>query len=108
MRYSDSRIEVVCAAVRVSHGRMTQQDAADLIFTSKSQLRSLFLKNVGVGFQEFSMTVKMDRAMELLGDPQRAIEDIAAELGYQQRSALENSFMKKTGVRPAQYRETIT
>lgn len=108
MSYSDSRIDVVVAAVRVSYGKMTQQEAADLISVSKSHFRSLFLENVGIGFQEYSMGVKMDRVKELLVDSERAIEDVAGDVGYQARSALENLFWKKTGVRPARYRETIT
>jgi transcriptional regulator GlxA family with amidase domain len=51
--------------VRASFGQMTQQEAANLIGVSKRQLRSLFLENVGVGFQEYFMRVKVDRAKEL-------------------------------------------
>jgi two-component system response regulator YesN len=108
MSYSDSRIVVVVAAVRASYGRMTQQEAADLISVSKSHFRSLFFRNVGMGFQEYSMEVKMDRVKELLADSRRGIEEVAGDVGYQARSALENLFRKKTGIRPAQYRETIT
>lgn len=61
----------------------------------------------GQTYSERLKTIRLQKAEELLLDPDRSIEDIIVQVGYQSRSYFYEMFRQKHGVTPAQYRRKM-
>ena len=79
-------------------------ECADRAGTSSYTLSRLFKQITGVNFIDYVTNIRIERAKELLQDPNRKINEIAADVGYQQRY-FNRIFKKQVGVTPGQYRE---
>jgi transcriptional regulator GlxA family with amidase domain len=74
---------------------------------SAKRLGALFRTETGIGFHDFVRTVRISRATELLGDTERAIKEIAFEVGYTQASNFDREFRVVRGVSPSEYRDSM-
>ncbi len=66
----------------------------------------LFKEKTGENFVEYLTAVRIDRAKELLRDPDRSMKEICAEVGYADPNYFSRIFKKVVGVPPTEYRET--
>lgn len=110
-----ARLEKVCDAM--PEGRKLVQYIQDH-FTSPlrlEQLATLFnfspkyisclVKNeVGLGFSEFLLSLRMKRAAELLGRTQQDVQTISHTVGYEDPQYFHRIFKKTTGKTPLQFR----
>lgn len=81
--------------------------AAENINISSVYLSMLFKDEVGTGFAEYLMKVRLEKAKELLREGRLEIRDIAKTCGFTTYSYFFNAFKKKTGVTPGEYKEKI-
>ncbi|MDF2726380.1 MAG: helix-turn-helix domain protein, partial [Paenibacillus sp.] len=72
---------------------------------TKSHLIKLFHKTVGKTPIEFLTKVRMEKAVELLRNHERSLEDIALSLGYADVSYFVKVFRKFFGIPPGSFRK---
>ncbi|WP_199620735.1 helix-turn-helix domain-containing protein [Paenibacillus alkalitolerans] len=76
---------------------------ADLTGTNPYTLSKLFKQTTGINFIDYVTELRINKAKELLRETDLKINDIAFEVGYQQRY-FNRIFKKQVGVTPGQFR----
>lgn len=82
---------------------ITLSGLAATIYLSSSYLSHLFQKQLGLTFTAYLTNVRLSQAVALLRS-ERTITDIASEVGFPSANALIDSFKRRYGVTPGQYR----
>lgn len=82
------------------------KDAADAVCLSPKYLSRIFEEQAGVGFNEYKLQVKMEKAKELLEQSGCNVDQISCKLGYANTESFIKMFRKITGQTPAAYRST--
>lgn len=83
------------------------EDVAELLFLSTAHLSRLFKKQTGESFLQYVTKRKMEKAVELLHDPQYKAYHIGQMLGYKTARYFSKLFYNYTGYYPSQYRKQI-
>lgn len=78
--------------------------AARALASTPRTLRRRFLAETGLHFRAFVMQARMQRALELLGNPARSIIQIALDVGFTSPSAFSYAFRRATGQTPRAFR----
>ncbi len=86
--------------------RVTLREAAGLVFLSPKYLSRLFKQKTGVGFNQYRLDKKMERAKQILAETGLTVNEISYRLGYQNMESFIRMFKKSTGMTPTEYRET--
>jgi len=71
---------------------------------SKYHLERVFKKATGMHLHTYAMSLRIDRAKQLLSSINKPILDIALELGFSDQSHFTNAFKRFTGTSPRSYR----
>ena len=82
-------------------------DIANYVGLNRSYLSSLFKKSLNVSPQEFLLSVRMNKAYELLKKLELSIGDISRSVGYIDPLTFSKTFKKYSGYSPKQYRENL-
>jgi len=82
-------------------------DIASYIGINRSYLTNIFRKNINMSPQKFLINYKIDKACELLNNPELSIKVIAASVGYADPLTFSKIFKKVIGINPKSYRERI-
>jgi multiple sugar transport system substrate-binding protein len=77
---------------------------ADIVHLSPSHFSVLFKEVIGQTFTEYLTHLRIERAKNLLGNPEYNIEQIAEKVGFSDESYFTLVFKKLTGVTPSRYR----
>lgn len=85
----------------------TLLDVAEHFFISYSHLSNVFHKTFGIPFQTYVISKRMNYAKELLQNPNLSIQEIAADVGYNNVFNFSRSFKNYFGVSPSHYRSSI-
>jgi two-component system response regulator YesN len=80
------------------------QDFCDKYFFSREYLSKLFKARYQSGIYEYLLSVRMERAKELLADPEIQIQDIASRVGYADNNYFSKAFRNYYGIAPTEYR----
>lgn len=80
---------------------------AERYFLSKEYLSKLFREEFGFTIYEYVLKVRMEKAKELLSDPEVKVLTISAYLGYQDNNYFSRAFKTYYGVTPTEYRESV-
>jgi two-component system response regulator YesN len=80
------------------------QDFCDKYFFSREYLSKLFKARYQFGIYEYLLSVRMERAKELLADPEIRIQDIASRVGYADNNYFSKAFRNYYGIAPTEYR----
>ena len=80
---------------------------AAIVQISPHYFASLFKQSTGLTPHQFVMAHRIERAKQLLTQPDRAIADIAQQVGFQNQSYFTTVFRKHTGVTPKVYRGLV-
>lgn len=80
---------------------------ADKYFFSQEYLNKLFKNKYGYTIYEYVLKLRMERAKELLGQPDIKIMDIAERLGYADNHYFSKAFRTYYHVTPTQYRNQL-
>jgi AraC-like DNA-binding protein len=86
---------------------MTLADVAKAACTSTFYICKLFKRHVGMNFTEYVSRLRIDKAKELLANPNLRISEIAYEVGFQSLTHFNRIFRKLGGQAPTAYRDSI-
>jgi two-component system response regulator YesN len=72
---------------------------------SSARFSTSFKSETGVSFTDYLLKLRMEKAKELMRDPNRKIYEIAMMTGYSNIPYFSTAFKKYTGCPPSEYRE---
>lgn len=80
---------------------------SDKYFFSKEYLSKLYKKKYGCGIYEYALKLRMERAKELLAQPNLQIQEISERLGYSNNNYFSKAFKNYYNISPSEYREQM-
>ncbi|MDB5084488.1 MAG: hypothetical protein JWN30_1374 [Bacilli bacterium] len=83
--------------------KISLEEVAAYLHLNSSYFSRLFKKETGENFIEYVTRMKMEKAKELLSDPNKTIEAIAQQLGYENKGYFVKLFKTHFGVIPSQF-----
>ncbi|MBN1696107.1 MAG: response regulator [Spirochaetales bacterium] len=86
------------------HKEISLQEASDIVYLSPKYVSRIFKDNVGIGFNEYKLKLRMDKAMELLDNSDLNINEISYKIGYQNVESFVRIFKKLKKCTPTEYR----
>ncbi|MCD8105773.1 MAG: response regulator [Lachnospiraceae bacterium] len=87
---------------------LSVKDISSHMFLSVSYVCTFFKNETGKTLNQYLTEYRMERAKELLADPQYKISEISSMVGYSDGNYFGKSFKKYTGLTPSEYREKMT
>jgi YesN/AraC family two-component response regulator len=81
---------------------------AKAVNTSTFHFCKMFKKATGLNFTEYVSRVRVEKARNLLLNPNLRISEIAYEVGFQSLTHFNRVFKKFTGLSPTEYRGQLT
>lgn len=86
---------------------LTLRQVAKAVHTSSFYFCKLFKKATGINFTEYISRFRMERAKDLLLNPNLRISEIAYEAGFQSLTHFNRIFKRITGKSPSEYRSHL-
>ena len=86
------------------HSQITLADLAELTNLSECYISRLFAKEMGMSLHDYIMSLKLDKAKNLLSFSEYSITDIANYLAFSSQSHFISAFKKAEGITPNKYR----
>ncbi len=80
---------------------------AERYYLSKEYLSKLFREEFGFTIYEYILKVRMEKAKELLSDPEVKVLTVSVYVGYQDNNYFSRAFKTYYGVSPTEYREGV-
>lgn len=84
--------------------KITLTDIANYLHINASYFSRIFKKETGESFIEFVTRVKMEKAKEMLSSTIKPIDQIAFDLGFDNKSYFFRTFKKHFGITPKEYK----
>ena len=81
--------------------------AAQAVNLSAKHFSDLFRKTTGIPFVEYVGRVRVEKAKNLLVNPQLRVSEIAFEVGFQSLSQFNRAFRRHAGTSPRDYRHAL-
>ncbi len=76
-------------------------------FLSREYLMKLFKNEFGCGIYEYVLKVRMEKAKELVADPNFKVQSISRLLGYADSNYFSKAFKNYFGISPSDYRNNL-
>jgi two-component system response regulator YesN len=86
---------------------LTIQELADAVYLTHTYLCIVFKKETGMTINDYLTAVRMEKAKELLLDPQNKIYTVCNEVGYADPSYFSKLFKRYHGISPVKYRNKV-
>jgi AraC-like DNA-binding protein len=83
------------------------KDIAAYVGLDRSYLYTLFKEHLSISPQSFLINFRMDKACQLMLNPDLSIGDIARSVGYQDPLVFSKAFKKIKGASPSEYRRGL-
>jgi two-component system response regulator YesN len=100
------KIERVKAFVKKNyHKKVGLEDAAAIVCMSPKYLSRIFGERAGIGFNDFRLGAKIEKAKEYLVQTELTINEISYRIGYRNVESFVRIFKKVEGATPTEYRE---
>ncbi len=80
------------------------QEAADLVYLSPKHLSRIFKSYAGIGFNQFYLKCKIEKAKEILTGTGYSVDHVSQKLGYANTESFIRQFKKMAGKTPASFR----
>jgi two-component system, response regulator YesN len=87
--------------------KISLEDVAELVFLSPKYFSRIFKEVTGIGFNDYKLEVKINRAKEMLENSGFNVDEIAYKIGYENPESFIRIFKKNTSHTPTEYREKI-
>ena len=84
---------------------LSMEDTAVAAGLSSARFSTSFKSETGVTFTDYLLKLRMEKAKDLMRDPNRKIYEIAMMTGYSNSPYFSTAFKKYTGCPPSEYRE---
>ncbi|MFS0820140.1 response regulator transcription factor [Bacillus sp. 1P02SD] len=84
--------------------KISLNEVAAHLHLNSSYFSRMYKKETGEGFVEYVTKTKMTKAIELLEHSTKSIEQIAFELGFENKSYFSKTFKKYYGMTPGEYK----
>lgn len=102
------RIREVVRYLEENMDRMvSRREAAQYVYLNEDYFSRLFRKEMGIGFKEYLLKIKMDYAGKLLANTTMPVTIIASKVGYDNFTNFSQMFRKVMGVTPTEYRKKM-
>lgn len=88
-------------------GRITLQDVADALGISRTYLASLFKQETGMTFLNYLVSVRMEKARELLLNTPMKVYEITSSVGYENSIHFAKLFKEYFGLNPMEYKKRM-
>ena len=85
--------------------QVTLNDVADSVYVSTCYVSRMFKKELGRNFVDYLNGIRMDKAKELLRDPQYKTYEVAEKVGIPDAHYFSRLFKKLVGVTPTEFRD---
>ena len=85
--------------------RIRLEDVAEKVFLTPAYLGILFKQETGQNFSDYLITVRLDKAKEMLKDIRLNINEISEKVGYKDIRYFSKLFKSIVGVKPTQFRQ---
>lgn len=85
--------------------QISLKDAAEAVNTSAFYFCKMFKKATGLTFTEYLTRLRIEKAKNLLMNPNQRISEVAFEVGFDSLSQFNRSFKRITGSTPSQFRK---
>jgi two-component system, response regulator YesN len=89
------------------HNKITVQEIADAVFYSPNYLNTLFRKETSSTLLEYLTKVRVEKAKQLLLEPNAKIYKVSEAVGYSQESYFRTVFKRQAGMSPKEYMKKI-
>lgn len=84
--------------------KITLSDVANHLHLNASYFSRMFKKETGESFIEFVTRIKMEKAKDMLNHTIKPVEQIALDVGFDNKSYFFRTFKKQFGVTPSEYK----
>lgn len=84
--------------------KVSLNDVAQEVCLSEKYLSRVFKEKTGMGFSEYRLKLKMDKARDLLKHTDASVDQLAHQLGYKNLESFVRIFKKVVGQTPTTYR----
>lgn len=81
------------------------EDVADAVGLNPAYFSRLFKQETGETFSDYRITIRMEKAIEYLKNPDYKIYEICDKIGYKNLKYFYKLFKKYTGLTPSEFRE---
>lgn len=89
----------------LSNPALSLSQLSEVLGITPTYLSAFFIRETGVGFNEYITNSRIERAKQLLQQTNKKIGQIAIECGFRSASYFIVVFRKKNGVSPGEYRK---
>jgi AraC-like DNA-binding protein len=104
-RWMDRRIETAIEIMREGlHRNLPMQDLASEVHLSRWHFIRLFKAETSFSPKQYVLNLKMKQAEQLLNESFLSVKEIAASLGFEDRSQFSREFKKICGCAPTAFR----
>lgn len=87
--------------------QITLANISEVVLLNPSYFCKIFKSETGDSFTKYLMNYRIDKAVELMGDPTLKIYEIAEQVGYNDVQYFTKIFKSIKGVTPTQYRDKV-
>ncbi|MEF2964991.1 response regulator [Paenibacillus sp. M1] len=109
-QYSEEIKECIARAVQALHEELsdpvTASEMAKRVNMSRSYFSQCFKDIIGMTFNEYLRSIRMDKAKEYLQYTQKNIQWISEHTGYTDQKYFSRVFYERTGMLPSEYRQS--
>ena len=84
---------------------ITLEILSEVAELSPNYISTLFYKETGINFKDYLISVRIDKAKELLKNTQLKIYEVANAVGYEDTRYFSDVFCRNVGCLPSQYRK---
>jgi YesN/AraC family two-component response regulator len=88
--------------------RVSLEDAARLVALSPKYFSRVFKLKSGIGFNDYRLKVRMEKAAGLLVSTEHTVDEISYKVGYENPESFARLFKKTMGCTPTEYRKAHT
>ena len=86
------------------NGSFSLENAAESLAMNAAYLSRLFKQQCGQNYSDYLISLRIERAKELLADPTVKVYEIGYEIGYKNTQHFYKVFKQATGMTPTEYR----
>jgi two-component system response regulator YesN len=86
------------------HKNISLKEAAEIVCLSPKYISRIFKEHTGVGFHEYKLKLKIEKAKEMIREADFNINEIAYKIGYLNTESFIRIFKKTTGLTPTKFR----